>query len=241
MVLLARKRIAKCVRWWKMWCLWRSEQQHQPHINRFRRLVSVVYDDVGGKRLLGLRGEMILTRVVDSQRTQTNEWIYASQAVFTTPARLNEIIESDYIVAAFAQAKPSEQYNIAINRKMDGHNRKRKDVIYFYYRQTAFDGFADRVWVCRESTCTMHYKVPRGRLRTNINVLTSYGRGIMDATATSNCRIKKWNKYENSGDTQRSVNCVCLWWWLKHSAEGTLPTHSRRNFRRSSRKTWFWS
>lgn len=52
-------------------------------------------------------------------------------------------IESD----AFAQAKLNGPYDIAvaIKRKMDDHNRKRKDVIYFYYRRTALDRFAECV------------------------------------------------------------------------------------------------
>lgn len=84
MVLLARKRIAKCVRWWRMCGAWRSESaapaSHKPFF------VGLSVSNMTTTSLLGLRGEMILTRVVDSQRTRTNEWIYASQAVFTTPA-----------------------------------------------------------------------------------------------------------------------------------------------------------
>lgn len=38
--------------------------------------------------------------------------------------------------------KPERMDYMAINRKMDDHNRKRKDVIYFYYRRASLDKFA---------------------------------------------------------------------------------------------------
>lgn len=96
----------------------------------------------------------------------TNEWIVASQAVHNDIKRHNgkkgkkyrwNEIESDYIAYAFGTSQHRmDSLYIDINRKMDGHNRKRKDVIYFYYRRTAFDRFVvdsgtmrerERLWV----------------------------------------------------------------------------------------------
>lgn len=126
--------------------------------------------------------------------------------------------------------KPSRMTNgsnstTAINRKMDGHNRKRKDVIYFYYRRTALDKFVSCVGESghvqhQAPRITKHHLVLGCTVHTNINVRRTGGCG-RDRNEHHQKKTKQ-NRTSKYGKTERRSLC----WWCR-----ALPTLSGRNFR----------
>lgn len=121
-----------------------ANQQHQHHINRFS---SACRCWIRRRRRWQTAARSSGRNDLDACRWQlkdTNKWMN-----LRVTGGLHDTSDSTKLLKAITSLlhshkhKPHGPYNVAINRKMDDHNRKRKDVIYFYYRQTAFDGFAE--------------------------------------------------------------------------------------------------